>query len=57
MNDDEIRAVIRRVFAEESRVPAGERGAPEVEQAYRDGMVRIASALGFMDAVPTGGDR
>lgn len=51
MNADEIRATIRRVFDEEARIPAAERGTREVEQAYRDGMLRIVSALGFMDAV------
>lgn len=49
---DEHQAKIRQVFDEESRIPAAERGSPEVEEAYRDGMVRVVSALGFMGAVP-----
>lgn len=51
MDVDEIRARVREVFDQEARIPAGERGSREVEDAYRDGMLRVVSALGLMDAV------
>lgn len=49
---DEIRTKIRQIFDEEGRIAAAERGSREVEEAYRDGVLRVVSALGLMDAVP-----